>query len=227
MNAQARGWGDPDAAGYRARHVVRVDAGGITLYVRREIAPLVAGFVDEIAARGYRLDGRADDWSYANRCVRGTGPGTRRACVKSNHSWGLAIDLNAVANPMTSDGRVHTDMPRWVADTARRWGLFWGGDYSGLRKDPMHFEFLGTPADAAAIVARLTHSTPATPAPTRRRAPRMILAQEEGQPAVLLFFGRGNWVPIEDPSDRDRVLATGIPFVPLTPRTMAEWKRAA
>jgi D-alanyl-D-alanine carboxypeptidase len=140
-DARARGWGDPDSAGYRQNHIVGVTVGGVTVYVRREIAGLVRGFLSELVQRGYSLDQRQDDWGYNNRDIRG------RPGVKSNHAWGLALDINAVANPMTSDGRVHTDMPPWVREVAHKWGFFWGADYSGARKDPMHFEFLGVPAD--------------------------------------------------------------------------------
>lgn len=148
--AEARGWGDPDRAGYARDHIVTVTAGGVNLAVRREVAPLFAGFCDELAAGGYPLDRVADDWGYANRDIRG------RPGVKSNHAWGLAVDLNATTNTMTSDGRTHTDMPSWVPALAEeRYGLSWGGDYTGDRRDPMHFEFLGTPADAARWVASL------------------------------------------------------------------------
>lgn len=140
--AQQRGWGDPDAPGYRQNHIVGVSTGGVKVYVRREIAHLVQGFLHELVQGGYRLDKQADDWGYNNRDIRG------RPGVKSNHAWGLAIDINSATNPMTQDGKVHTDMPLWVRESAHRWGFFWGADYSGSRKDPMHFEFLGTPADA-------------------------------------------------------------------------------
>lgn len=148
-NPQTRGWGDPGAEGsaaatkYRKNHIVQVNAGGVKLNVRGEVAHLFKGFCDEIVARGYRLDVNADDWGYNNRDIRG------RPGVKSNHAWGLAIDLNSDTNPMTADGKVHTDMPDWVRGLAHKWGLFWGADYSGNRKDPMHFEFLGAPADVA------------------------------------------------------------------------------
>lgn len=165
-SAQSRGWGDPDAPGYRQRNIVTIRAGGIALAVHREVAPLFESFCDEIVARGYRLDGVADDWGYANRDVRG------RPGVKSNHSWGLAIDINATTNPMTArhpdhanqpghDGRgTHTDMPRWVVECAERHGLYWGGNYGSSRADAMHFEFLGTPDDARRAVAGLGTSRP-------------------------------------------------------------------
>lgn len=149
--AQQRGWGDPDSKGFRTQHIVKVTAGGISINVHRQVAPLFKGFLGGLVKRGYRLDGRADDWGYANRDVRGH-PG-----VKSNHSWGLAVDLNSAANPMTNDGRVHTDMPSWVPKLAAYYGLTWGGYYHGTRKDPMHFEFVGTPQDARNLISKLYH----------------------------------------------------------------------
>ena len=56
-----------------------------------------------------------------------------------------------------------TDMPRWVVQTAEKWGLYWGGYgwnsgcmspetfRSSVVRDPPHFEFRGTPAQARAI----------------------------------------------------------------------------
>lgn len=156
--ANERGWGwpgAPDSAAdrkYRRDHLTWVEAGGIRLLVRKEVAPLFVGFIRELTAGGYRLNGSADDWGYANRDVRGA-PG-----VKSNHAWGLAVDLNATTNPMTNDGRNHTDMPPGISRLAAKYGLRWGGDYSG-RKDPMHFEFIGTPADAQEYVRHLSKRT--------------------------------------------------------------------
>lgn len=139
--ARARGWGDPDSPGYRQKHIVRITAGGRDLWVRREVAHLFKGFIDEIVARGYRIDlGGVDDWGFANRDIRG------RPGVKSNHSWGLAVDLNARTNPMGP--KLITDMPAWVVDVAEKWGLLWGGAYR-TRPDAMHFEFVGRPGDVA------------------------------------------------------------------------------
>ena len=148
-NAAQRGWGNPDAPDYRAKNIVNVRAAGIVLPVHRAVADLVEFLVTETLRRGYKLDGVKDDWAYANRDIRG------RPGVKSNHAWGLAIDLNATKNPMTSDGVVHTDMPSWMPPLWEQWGFSWGGHYKNARKDPMHYEFLGTPADAARLTALL------------------------------------------------------------------------
>jgi hypothetical protein len=120
-------------------------------YVHPEVAPLFKGFLEEITARGYSLDeGILDDWSFLCRPIRGSE-------TPSEHSRGTAIDINAVHNPMGSTLR--TDMPWWVPVVAKKWGLRWGGDYT-TRKDAMHFEFIGTIAEARAIAAR-NHNRPA------------------------------------------------------------------
>ncbi len=153
MTAQDRGWGDPDSTGFRAKNIVKIVAGGVELNIHKAVAHLFQGFCNELHARGYVLNVNKDDWGYINRDIRG------RPGVKSNHSWGLAIDLNSSTNPMTSDGHVISDMPEWVGEVAAKYGLFWGRNYSGQRKDPMHFEFLGTPAD----VAKYPTSAPLVP----------------------------------------------------------------
>lgn len=153
VSPRDKGWGDPGDPGsdadrrYRRDHLTWLETGGIRLLVRKEVAPLFDRFIRELTGPryNYRLNGSADDWGYANRYVRGS------TTVKSNHSWGLAIDLNAATNPMTNDGLCHTDMPPGISKLAAKYGLRWGGDYS-RRKDPMHFEFTGTPADAQEYV---------------------------------------------------------------------------
>ncbi|MEI7548666.1 MAG: hypothetical protein WCK21_11515, partial [Actinomycetota bacterium] len=67
---------------------------------------------------------------------------------------------SACLTPMT------TDIPQWVVQVAEKWGLYWGGyGWSGgctspaqvktsATRDPMHFEFNGTPEMARAIWAR-------------------------------------------------------------------------
>lgn len=166
--AADRGWGHPGSPGtatattYRRDHIVTIAVGGIRLHVRREVAPLFAGFITEITKRGYDLSGRADDWAYICRPIRGYEDewnATRLLRYLSNHSWGLAIDLNAVDHPLGQRG---TGVPDWVVDEAHRWGLSWGGDYIG-RPDEMHFECLLTPAQVEQLVENLTTHRPPLP----------------------------------------------------------------
>lgn len=164
--ATDRGWGTPDAPhgdAYRRSNVVKVTVGpfpksehlasahgAVTIYVHRAIAYLATGFLTQIITNGYRLDhGPLDDWGF---CYR---PNRNNAHVLSNHSWGIAIDVNAATNPNTHDSKVHTDMPMWVIEAGHTWGFSWGGDYHGTVRDPMHYEFMGTLADAIRLTDRI------------------------------------------------------------------------
>ena len=151
--------------------VAGLDPGELRTHVAAQA--LFEGFLEEISANGYRV---GDASGYTFRCTSGNGgwscpsgdPGDL-----SNHAWGLAIDMNSSSNPIRSysgiDGQtacatpIETDLPRWVIETAERWGLYWGGygwnsgcadtttQRSSVYRDPPHFEFRGTPAQAAAI----------------------------------------------------------------------------
>lgn len=163
------GWGQ---AGCDSTQLVRVEVPGMLdsapyfpLRVRREVAPLFTEMVRWLVAERRRLGlpPVTSSGGYNKRPVRGS------LTEWSNHSWALAGDFNVAANPMQSTLR--TDMPAGTSVKARSLGLRWGGDYAG-RKDPMHFEFVGTPADAARLVAALSRPSgslvtpsPATPTP--------------------------------------------------------------
>jgi peptidoglycan hydrolase-like protein with peptidoglycan-binding domain len=135
--------------------------------------PLFTGFYAEIQARGYRI---SDGGTYVFRCTASTRKdcaGLTRASL-SNHAYGLASDINTVKNPQRTyyapaggtacRTPMVTDMPQWVVDTAMKWGLYWGGfawssgcdtldDPRGaITRDPMHFEFNGTPLQAHMIL---------------------------------------------------------------------------
>lgn len=150
----SRGWGQPAA---EDRDIVKVTTRGITLYVDRRIAVIVAHLARDLDYYSSRLkkpllNKTKDDWGYAYRKVRGSSRW-------SNHAWGLAVDFNATLNPMTDDGRVVTQWkPKDIRQlmATRYHGLVrWGGSYTGSRKDAMHFEFMGTPRDAAALTRAL------------------------------------------------------------------------
>ncbi|PWN02628.1 hypothetical protein DJ010_13065 [Nocardioides silvaticus] len=52
----------------------------------------------------------------------------------SNHSFGLAIDINSLENQRGTVGEMHPV----VVQIMKKWGFAWGGDWSYT--DPMHFE---------------------------------------------------------------------------------------
>lgn len=148
MTAEDLGWGEPGTA-VRAE-IVTATCGGapIRLPVRRQIVPLVAGLVADLErSRGEPF--RADwSWGYAHRRVRGS------STTWSNHAWGLAIDLDAPENPMTTSTSASHEMPSDAGAIARRWGFRWGGEWRP-RRDYMHFELALTPAQAAKLIAEL------------------------------------------------------------------------
>jgi len=117
---------------------------GLRIPVRREIAELVALLMAEAERRGYDIRPEAT-WGFACRPIRGS---TTRP---SNHSWGLAVDINADENPRRDT--LVSDMPSWMPALWWDFGFFWGGWYNKL-PDAMHYEFVGTPEDAARLTER-------------------------------------------------------------------------
>lgn len=130
-------YGDPDTRRFEDRNIVGIEFLGRTMFVHRKaqrhflrLERLFEARAPEYAAAvAY---GELDDWSYENRAVRG-------ATSKSNHAFGLAVDVNALSNVLGTTG----DMPAEVVAQWEAEGGDWGGDWS--RPDPMHFETHLTP----------------------------------------------------------------------------------
>jgi hypothetical protein len=144
QTAQARGWGagwPQDNRGNMATVVTKRSK--IRIPVHKRVAEMLALILDEVERRGYAWR-PGWCWGYANRAISGTS-------TPSNHSWGLAFDGNAPENSYNSTGK-HT-IPTWVGALFNRYGWAWGGDYTGSKRDWMHFEFMGTPADADRMTA--------------------------------------------------------------------------
>lgn len=139
MSAADRGWG-PGWPTDRRRDMVAVKAplSGATFPagVHRNIAELVTVLLEVTERRGYRcVVGWC--WGYNNRPIS-------RTRTPSNHSWGLAVDINAPTNPHTN--RLVTDMPDWMPAMWEDCGFRWGGRYA-RRPDAMHYEYMGRPQD--------------------------------------------------------------------------------
>lgn len=147
MSAEQRGWGKGFPAN-RVKDMQPVEVAGVKVSVNRAIAPLVRFLMEETERRGYHLK-VGQCWGYANRAIRGS-----KTNAPSNHSWGLAIDINAPTNPQTD--KLVTDMPDWMPKLWKEWGFGWGGDYKPpTKKDAMHYEFTGTPDDAHRLIRKL------------------------------------------------------------------------
>lgn len=115
-----------------------VTKGGRTMNLRKGspgllIAHVVTWFDENIRD----IDpGIMDDWSYAERAIRGSR-------TTSNHASGTAADVDATRWPLGRNPEVYlsaAEIAKLRAHLRTYEGCVrWGGDYTG-RKDPMHFE---------------------------------------------------------------------------------------
>jgi hypothetical protein len=134
-----RHYGDPDAPHFARRNIVAIEFLGRTMFVHRAARAHFLRLERLFEARAPEYAsavalGELDDWSYENRNVRGDES-------KSNHAFGIAIDVNSLTNPLGTTG----DMPEVVVRQWEAEGGDWGGDWG--RPDPMHFETHLTPEE--------------------------------------------------------------------------------
>lgn len=170
--ANLRGWGPGWPTNRIADQVwVSANESGVDFQVHRDIAPILNFVVDEIERRGYLLHvpGQTpDDWSFSSRPIRGTNR-------PSNHSWGLAVDIDATQYPQ---GQRRRQPPGWVIDLFEKYGFEYGGRWSN--PDPMHFEFRGSRTEARHMVAMLAAGhmagVPSPMPPTAPPPPEDIMA---------------------------------------------------
>lgn len=153
-----RGWGPGWPHGQTSKMVTVTLSNGTHFPqgMRAEIAHLFTLLCEETIRRGYMIH-PGQCWGYENRPITGT------TDQPSLHSWGLAGDINAPENPYHSS--LITDMPFWMPTLWAAYGWRWGGTYPG-NKDAMHYEFMGTPAEAAAMTAKAALAF-AKPKPTK------------------------------------------------------------
>lgn len=195
----ALGWGDPDNPSFRAKHIKTLKVRGVLLPVNAnaDIQYLFRVLVTTLDGFGAKVAQHRDDWGYANRNIRG-------ASATSYHAWGLAVDIDALENLL---GTPRTTFP--VDKTRRlvkRLGMKWGHDFEG-RKDPMHFEFHGSPADARRIVKGL-----------RTRKALLALAASVAVPSSF-FVTNGLIAPDPKPVPKPvPVTSTKAPTVKPTPK---------
>lgn len=109
--------------------IVSVEWRGRTFNVNRQVAPIFIAFLDDLHKMGYRP---VSIGGYNERNIAGTN-------TRSLHADGLAIDIDPGLNPVQSnDGSMQHALPPKISALATKYGLQWGGDWSGY-KDPMHF----------------------------------------------------------------------------------------
>lgn len=150
LTPQQRGWGPP---GTGVRVAVPPPPGAsvdwVPLNVRVELAPLFGALVNGLQEirRAANRPPLQSAGGYNYRVIAGTNR-------LSNHAWATAGDFNPGANPYDYSGR--TDFPEAATRAlAHALGFRWGLDYKSGKRDAMHFEFMGTPADARELTERL------------------------------------------------------------------------
>ena len=104
------------------------DAHGHSMLLNPSVGKRFVGFLNALQGTGYRVTSLG---SYANRNIAGSS-------TKSLHAYGLAIDINPAQNPVTY-GHIVTNLPKGVGQLAAKYGLVWGGNWNGSKRDTMHF----------------------------------------------------------------------------------------
>lgn len=118
----------------------------VAVAVRRDVAPLLIGFLQEFDQKVERLR-RGQCWGFAPRLVRG-------GATPSFHSAGIAVDINAPIHVMGKRGTFSKAQATTIRQLCRKYGLRWGGDYS-KRADEMHVEVIVSRAEALLLVKKL------------------------------------------------------------------------
>lgn len=132
VTALRRTFGEP------GKHIVgvamRAGAGGqmVTVRCHQKIAGKLAAVFEDIHREGMSQHIKSYGGCYVYRKKRGSGS------QWSTHAWGIAVDINAEWNPMTSrrNMRVSSDQ-RILVPFFERHGFYWGGNFG----DPMHFQY--------------------------------------------------------------------------------------
>jgi hypothetical protein len=101
--------------------------GSVTCH--RDLFPQLRAALLEVQQRGLAGAIHPDEYAgcYYPRFIAGT-------TTLSNHSFGLALDLNVPGNQRGTVGQIDRD----VVAIFKTWGFAWGGDWKYT--DPMHFE---------------------------------------------------------------------------------------
>lgn len=150
---------------------------------------------------------RIDSYNY--RLVRGS-------TSASLHGWALAWDFFDRPYPEPVDVWGPKNAPdKAFRDAFATHGFALGADFH-TRQDWPHIEWCdGLPA------------VDIRPTPTiKRRAPSMFLVQHPNGVVELCTLVAGSkiaHVGLEDPTDRDRFVAAGVPLIEVTDATWAKW----
>ncbi len=100
-----------------------------TVTCHQALFPQLRAALEEVVTRGLADEINVDEYEgcYYPRFIANT-------TTLSNHSFGLALDLNVPGNQRGTVGEMNRD----VVSIFEKWGFAWGGDWGYT--DPMHFE---------------------------------------------------------------------------------------
>ena len=109
----------------------------ISLTVHSKLANEIKAIFEEMVNIGFPI-ASAGGYNYR---VMASGTGSL-----SHHSYGVAIDINASANPaIYQSTNINRDSPYYINSRVvsiwKNHGFYWGGDWSSKYYDPMHFTY--------------------------------------------------------------------------------------
>lgn len=113
---------------------MRAGAGGkqINVPCHKKVGPTLQKVFDDIWAAGLSSHIHSYDGCYVYRTKR------KNSKSWSTHAWGIAIDINASSNPMTSKAKMKvSDSQKVIAPFFQKHGFYWGEAFG----DPMHFQY--------------------------------------------------------------------------------------
>jgi len=122
---------------WRGRHIVTAKVPLLPdVTCHRALLPQLRGALGELEARGlsHVVDPAQYAGCFAPRFIARDPDGRL-----SHHSWGIALDVNALENTFGSKA----DQDQRLVAVMEGWGFTWGGGW--LVPDPMHFEWLRWP----------------------------------------------------------------------------------
>lgn len=111
----------------------------VRLTVARDAGPILFAFAAEFNSRVEKLI-PAICGGYYPRNIRGSSK-------RSNHGYGIAIDLNSTRHELARRGTFSAAQVKVINELCDKYQLYWGGNWRG-RADEMHFE-LGIGPSAA------------------------------------------------------------------------------
>lgn len=109
----------------------------MSLTVHKKLAKEINAIFEEMVDIGFPVNS-ASGYTY-RKMASGTGS-------LSHHSYGVAIDVNASANPaIYQSSNIDKSSPYYINSRVvalwKKHGFYWGGDWSGKFYDPMHFTY--------------------------------------------------------------------------------------